>query len=276
MKIVTDTSTLFSPSEGKELGITVLPLNVGIKGKTYKEFVDMHAPEFIRLIKEGNVPTSSQPSVGETLEVFENTDEDIVVISMADGLSGTYQSNVGVKNSLDKNDHIHIINTKTLCGPHRYMVKKAIQMKKDGCTTQEMVAEMERLANSHKSFLIPSDFDFLSRGGRLTPLAAKIAGLIKIVPVMTQTEDGKKLESAGIKRTMKKAVEEAISQFKAMGVNEKYLITVSHACVEEEAKKVVKQLEEAFVNTEIELIHLSCAFVTQGGPGCIAIQVIEK
>ena len=57
MKIVTDTSTLFSPSEGKELGITVLPLNVGIKGKTYKEFVDMQAPEFIRLIKEGNVPT---------------------------------------------------------------------------------------------------------------------------------------------------------------------------------------------------------------------------
>ena len=91
-----------------------------------------------------------------------------------------------------------------------------------------------------------------------------------------ETEDGKKLESAGIKRTMKKAVEEAISQFKAMGVNEKYLITVSHASVEEEAKKVVKQIEEAFVNTEIELVHLSCAFVTQGGPGCIAIQVIEK
>ena len=74
---------------------------------------------------------------------------------------------------------------------------------------------MNHLSENHKSFLIPSDFDFLSRGGRLTPLAAKIAGLIKIVPVMTQTPDGKRLESAGIKRTMKKAVEEAKVQWEA-------------------------------------------------------------
>ena len=276
MKIVTDTSTLFSPEEGKALGITVLPLNVTIKGNSYKEYVNMHADEFIRIIKEGNVPTSSQPSVGETMEVFEQTDEELVVISMADGLSGTYQSNVGVKNSLENSDHIHIINTKTLCGPHRYMVKKAMAMQKEGKSTQEIIDEMLRLADSHKSFLIPSDFDFLSRGGRLTPIAAKIAGLIKIVPIMTQTEDGKRLEAAGVKRTMKKAIEEVISQFKTFGVNENYLITVSHAGVKEEATKVLNQVHEAFPNVEIELVDLSCAFVTQGGPGCIAVQTIKK
>ena len=135
---------------------------------------------------------------------------------------------------------------------------------------------MNHLSENHKSFLIPSDFDFLSRGGRLTPLAAKIAGLIKIVPVMTQTPDGKRLESAGVKRTMKKAVEEAISQFKEMGVDDRYLITISHAGVEEGAEKVRKQVQEAFPQTETEVVYLSCAFITQGGPGCIAIQAILK
>ncbi len=276
MKIITDTSTLFSPEEGKQLGITVLPLSVTVNGKTYTEYVDIQPDEFIRIVKEGHVPASSQPAVGEVLEVFESTDEEMVVISMADGLSGTYQSAVGAKNSVENNDHIHVINTKTLCGPHRYMVKKAIRMKEEGATVQEVVDEMTHLSNSHVSFLIPSDFDFLSRGGRLTPIAAKIAGLIKIVPVMTQTPDGKRLEAAGIKRTMKKAVDEVISQFKKFGVDKDYLITVSHAGVKENAEKVLNQVHEAFPDTEIELVHLSCAFVTQGGPGCIAIQTIKK
>lgn len=276
MKIVTDTSTLFSPKEGLELGITVLPLSVTAAGNVYKEYVDIQPTEFIKIVREGHVPTSSQPSVGETLDVFENTDEEIICISMADGLSGTYQSAVGAKNSVENNERITVINSRTLCGPHRYMVKKAVKMQKEGATTQEIIDEMNRLAYSNKSFLIPSDFDFLARGGRLTPLAAKIAGLVKIVPVMTQTEDMKRLESAGMKRTMKKAVQTAIDAFNEMGVNEDYLITVSHAGCEEDATKVLNQVHEAFPNTEIELVHLSCAFIVQGGPNCIAIQTIKK
>ena len=276
MKIVTDTSTLFSPSEGKELGITVLPLNVGIKGKTYKEFVDMHAPEFIRLIKEGNIPTSSQPSVGETLEVFENTEEDIVVISMADGLSGTYQSNVGVKNSLDKNDHIHIINTKTLCGPHRYMVEIAQKMKEEGKTAQEIMEWLEYASEHHESFLIPQDFDFLRRGGRLTPMAAAFGSVLKLKPIMTQTKDGKKLDKFAVKRTMKAAVGAIIDHMKEVNIGEKHMVYVSHARALHDAEKAMAQLKEAFPEAEYQMLDLGAAFVTQGGPQCVAIQYIEK
>ena len=276
MKIVTDTSTLFSPKEASELGFTVLPLSVTADGKVYKEYVDIQPSEFIEIVRQGHVPTSSQPSIGEAIEAFESTDEEIICISMADGLSGTYQSAVGAKNSVENNERITVINSRTLCGPHRYMVKKAVQMQKDGATAQEIIDEMNRLAYSNKSFLIPSDFDFLARGGRLTPLAAKIVGMMKIVPLMTQTEDMKKLESAGMKRTVKKAVQTAIDTFKEMGVDENYLISISHAGCEENATKVLNQVHEAFPNTEIELLHLSCAFIVQGGPGCIAIQAVKK
>ncbi|MBQ4343790.1 MAG: DegV family protein [Erysipelotrichaceae bacterium] len=276
MKLITDTSTLFTPEEGKQLGITVLPLSVTINGKTYVEYIDIQPDEFVKIVRDGHVPASSQPAVGEVLEVFESSDEEMIVVSMADGLSGTYQSAVGAKNSVENSDHIHVINSKTLCGPHRYMIKKAMKMKNEGASVQEILDEMMHLSESHLSFLIPSDFDFLSRGGRLTPIAAKIAGLIKIVPIMTQTSDGKRLEAAGVKRTMKKAVEECISQFKKFGVDKNYLITVSHADVKENAEKVLHQVHEAFPETEIELIDLSCAFITQGGPGCIAIQTIKK
>ena len=142
MKIITDTSTLYSPVEGKEINLTVLPLSVTVNGKTYKEYVDIQPNEFIEIVRQGHVPTSSQPAVGETMEVFENTDDEMIVISMADGLSGTYQSAVGAKNSVDNNERIHVINTKILCGPHRYMVNKALKMQKEGATTQQIIDEM--------------------------------------------------------------------------------------------------------------------------------------
>lgn len=88
MKIITDTGSLFSPAEGKELGIDVLPLNVIVNKKSYRELVDIEGHEFIEIVKQGHVPTSSQPSIGETMELLEEyQDEEVLIIHMADGLS---------------------------------------------------------------------------------------------------------------------------------------------------------------------------------------------
>ena len=275
MKIVTDTSTLYSPKEGKDLGIIVLPLSVTVNKQTWKEFAEISSKEFVKLVRDGGIPTSSQPSVGETMEVFENEKEELLVISMADGLSGTYQSSVGARESIEDNEHIHCINSRTLCGPHRYMVNKAIKMKEEGKSFEEIKAEMLSLTEKHISFLIPSDFDFLKRGCRLTPVAATIGGLLKIVPVMTQTEDGRRLEKFAMKRTLKAAVSEICKKLEEFGVNEDYLISVSHADVEEQATEVMEWIKKKFPNTKIELLELSPAFITQGGPGCIAVQAIK-
>lgn len=275
MKIMTDTSSLYSPKEGNELGIKVLPLCVTINKETWKEFVDIDAKEFIKKVRDGGIPISSQPSVGETIEIFENETDDLLVISMADGLSGTYQSTVGARESIDKNDHIHCINSKTLCGPHRYMVKKAIEMRDAGKEFIEIKNEMLRLADNNISFLIPSDFDFLKRGGRLTPAAAAILGMLKIYPVMTQTEDGRRLEKFAMKRTLKAAVNEVSKKLEEFGAAENCLISISHADVEEQAKDVMGWIEKKFPNAQIELLELSPAFITQGGPGCIAIQAVK-
>lgn len=276
MKIVTDTSTLYTPKEGQDLGIIVLPLSVTINNKeSWKEFVDMFPKEFVDKVRAGGVPTSSQPSVGETMEVFENEKEDLLVISMADGLSGTYQSNVGARESVDQNDHIHIINSKTLCGPHRYMVDKALKMQKEGVPFHEIKEEVIRLSNNNISFLIPADFDFLRRGGRLTPLAATALGMLKIVPVMTQTTDGRRLEKFTMKKTLKGAILEICKKLEEFGVNEECRLFVSHADTKERATQVVGWIQGKFPNTKIELLDLSPAFITQGGPDCIAIQAIR-
>lgn len=277
MKIITDSGALYSPSQGAEIGIEVLPLNVIVDKKSYREFVDIQSDEFIKLVQKGHVPSSSQPSIGETMEAFEKyADEDILVINMADGLSGTYQSTLGVKEGMDNNENIHVMNSRTLCGPQRYLVQKAVKLKEEGLSIDDIKKELHKSIASEKSFLIPQDFGFLKRGGRLTPLAATVGGMLRITPIMTTTKDAKRLEKYGMKKTFKSAIKEIIKFFQEMGVDENYMIYVTHGGVLEQAQSAVEQLATAFKNVTIELYELSPAFITQGGPGCIAIQTIRK
>jgi len=67
-----------------------------------------------------------------------------------------------------------------------------------------------------------------------------------------------------------------IEHLKKADLDSRHVLYVSHARVPEEAKKVVEQLKEAFPEVEYQILDLGAAFVTQGGPGCIAIQYIEK
>ena len=276
MKIITDTGSLFSPEEGKKMGIDVLPLNVTINKKSYQEFVDIQSPEFLKLIDEGHMPTSSQPSIGLTMELFEKySDEEILVINMADGLSGTYQSTLGVKQGMDHNENIHVMNSMTLCAPQRYLIEKAVRLRDAGHALEHIKQELHKSIATETSFLIPNDFGYLKRGGRLTPLAATVGSMLRIKPIMIKTRDGKRIEKFTMKKTMKSAIKEVVKYMKENGVNEDYKIFISHANVLEQAKSILGMLHEAFENVTIELYDLSPAFITQGGPGCIAIQMIK-
>ena len=276
VKIITDSSPLYTPAEGRKLGFDVLPLCVSIADLDDRDLlVDMDT--FYGKIAEGNHPRSSQPPIGEVMELYEAYPDDVIInIAMADGLSGTYLSACGARESVDNKENVIVFNSKTLCGPHRYMVEKAVEMRDAGKSAKEIMEWLEYASDHNESFLIPQDFDFLRRGGRLTPMAAAFGSVLKLKPIMIQTADGKKLDKFGVKRTMKSVVATLIKHFKKAELDSRHIIYVSHARVPEDAKKVVEQLKEAFPEADYQILDLGAAFVTQGGPGCIAIQYIEK
>ncbi|MBQ6844702.1 MAG: DegV family protein [Agathobacter sp.] len=276
VQIITDSSTLFTVEEGKKMGIEVLPLCVSI-GDLDGRDTQISMDAFYGEIAKGNHPSSSQPPIGEVMEVYEKyPDAEIINISMADGLSGTYQSACGAKESVDNCDSITVINSKTLCGPHRYMVKKAVQLKEAGKTAKEIIEWLEYAREHQESFLIPQDFDFLRRGGRLTPMAAKFASVLHLRAIMTQTPDGCRLDKFGMKRSMKLAMKAVVDHLEKVKIDARHIVYVSHARAEEDAKRAVAMIKERFADVEIEMLELGAAFVTQGGPQCVAIQYIEK
>ena len=139
VRIITDSSTLYTIEEGKNAGFDVLPLYVTI-GDLEGRDLQIDMTDFYARIEKGEIPKSSQPPIGEVIDLYEAyAGDEIINIAMADGLSGTYQSACGVREMADNKDKIHVFNSKTLCGPHRYMVEKAQKMKEEGKTAEEIL-----------------------------------------------------------------------------------------------------------------------------------------
>ena len=276
IRIISDTSTLYSSVKARAAGFAVAPLSVTIAGKSYREFDEISSDEFVSIIDQGHMPTSSQPAIGEVSALYaEFAGEQILNISMAAGLSGTYQSAVAAAGLCGHADDITVVNTRTLCGPHRYLVEQAVRMAKDGATMEELLNWLNPRMDTAKSYLIPVDFDYLRRGGRLSPLVSHVGKLAGLTPVMTQTGDGTRLTVASIKRGFKAAVKYCVDALQKQNVGKGWKIYISHAAAPEKAEQALTMLKAVMPEAEYEIVPLSPAFITQGGPKCIAIQYVE-
>lgn len=276
MKIVVDTATLFAPAEGAEQGMTVIPVCVNINDKTYKDYAEISSGEFLDMIAAGGVPSSSQPAIGDILDVFAASDEEMLVLTVGDGLSGGYQTTLAARNCAEHPERIHVMNSKTLAGPLRYLAKKAVALKERGMSIEQIKAALAASIESSVSFVIPEDFEFLKRSGRLAAITAKVGGVLKLLPVLTQTEDKTRIKPVAVKRRWRAAVDTIVQRLEDIGVNQEYLISVCHAGTHQRAAEVVEQIRARLGSLETEILHLSPALITHGGPGCIVVQAIRR
>ena len=226
--IVSDTSTLYSTTQAEAAGFTVAPLSVTIAGKNYREFDEISSEEFVDIIRQGHMPTSSQPAIGEVEDMYNKfPGEEIINVTMALGLSGTYTSAVAAAQMCDHADKISVINTRTLCGPHRYRVEQAVAWAKEGMSREAILKKLNAIMDTAKSFLVPADFDYLRRGGRLTPLVSYVGKAANLTPIMTLTENGERLTVAGIRRGFPHAVKYIVEQLQKAGVGAGWQVQIS-------------------------------------------------
>lgn len=277
VRIVADTSTMYSSAQAEAAGFAVAPLAVTIAGKTYRELNEISSDEFVEIIGQGHMPTSSQPALGDVIAMYEACGNDEVLnIAMADGLSGTYSTAVAAAQNVENAGKIEVINTGTLAGPHRYMVEAAAKLAKAGATLAEIKAKVHALMETDRSFLIPSDFDYLRRGGRLSPLVSLVGKTIKLAPVLTQSKDGRQLVMSTVSRSFKLAIKHVAKELREWGVEKGWRIYVVHAAAPGLAEAAKAQLREIFEHVTFEMLPLTPVFTTQGGPGCVAIQAVKE
>ena len=95
IKIVADSSTLYTRAEAEKIGLHSVPLNVTIDNKSYQDLEDITSDELIQMINEHKIPRTSQPSLGEKIDIYNellSEGNEVIDITMAAGLSGTYHT----------------------------------------------------------------------------------------------------------------------------------------------------------------------------------------
>lgn len=276
MKIIADTATLIPPGDGEAYGLTVMPVCVAINNRTYQDYAEVSTAEFLEMIHQGGVPSSSQPAIGDILDIMDSCDEEMLILTVGDGLSGGYQTALGARQLAEDPERIQVIDSKTLAGPLRYLARKAVALKEAGMNMNQIRQQLQTCIDSSVSFVIPEDFEFLKRSGRLTSFTAKVGSTLKLLPILTQTGDRKRICPIGIRRSWKAAVDTVLQQLQSRNIGSGHLISICHAGVPERAQQVLRQVKEQFSTADTEILELSPALMTHGGPGCIVIQAIAK
>lgn len=282
IQIVADSGTLYSPVEAEKKGLYVIPLNVIVDHKSYRDYDTITGTELLQMIDQKKVPSTSLPSVGERIELYDKLTkkgDPVIDITIASGLSGAYQSALMAKEECTHPELIHVINSNTLAGPLRALVDQAHTMAEENKSVEQILAMLDQSIKTEISFLIPQDFSFLKRGGRVSSMEAGIGGFLKLLPVMMRTKkpnsDESHLENFALVRTMKKAFVKMAEKMKKEGVGEGYYIFISHAHNIEDALKAKTYFSSEFPLARIVIMPLSPAFITQGGPKCLAVQAIK-
>lgn len=273
--IMSDTSTLYTIEQGRQKGIVIVPLGVAIDAHCYREFEEIDAETFQSFIDKGFLPTSSQPAIGEVIDAYNSAEGDIVNITMAHGLSGTYESACMARGQAEHTERINVVNSKTLCGPQRHIVDAANDKAQAGASLEEVLTLVSEMVATSISFLIPDDFDYLHRGGRLSPLAAKMMGALKVIPVLVQSNEGQKLDAHRVHRRPKLLCADMAKSLQKHGVGQGWIVSVGHANNRSRAQMISDAVAQAIPQAIVEILELSPAFITQGGPECVSVQAVK-
>lgn len=214
--IVTDSSSAldFMPHDYDNIYLVRMPITFG--DEEYIDGLTITADEFYERIKnEPIIPTTSMPSLGETMELYEKLrDEgytDIIHYPISKGISGTYQALHSIKDTVD-GVTVHIIDTKSTALILGYLVLEAARLVREGKTVEEVIEYSNYLANNYYVYFMVDDLTYLIKNGRLSNAAGFIGSFLKIKPILVFNEQG---EIIGINkiRTTKKAMNHIIDAF---------------------------------------------------------------
>jgi DegV family protein with EDD domain len=275
MRIIADTTCHFSSEEAKAANVILVPNQISIGDTNYRDYLDIDSETFIEEIKKGPAQTS-QPSIGDVAKAYEDCgNENAIHITTGKGLSSAYESACGVKETMHA-ENITILNSSSVAGPNRYLVQLAVRLSSTSASVKQIINRMQKCIKESQSYVIPINFAYLQRSGRLTPLAAKISGFLQIKPVMSQSDDRERIEKFSINRTWIGAINSIVDDLVKHGVSAKHRIYVAHALNPEIAKLAVDKIISRIQNTDIEVLRLAPSMITHGGPGCLVIQYILK
>jgi DegV family protein with EDD domain len=268
--IITDSTSYLPADFIQHNNIQVIPLNVHLHDRVYKENLDLSNQEYYHLLRTQPIfPSTSQPSTGDFCKVFEQLQpgDEAIVILISSRLSGTVQSAEIAKNILGKPSNIHIIDSYTTTVGMGLIVLEACQLLNSGHDTLSVIERLQDIRERLKLLFVVDNLEYLARGGRISSLAKSIGNILQIKPIL-HVRDGQ-IELWDKVRTRQKAVNHILEELNTH-LPAVQRVGVTHVDALEEGQSLFKQVKEIFPG-EVLFYETGPVIGSHAGPGAVAL-----
>ncbi len=259
--VVTDSTTYLPANLIERWGIGQVSLYVGWADERLAE-QDYELDEFYaRLRDSSDLPSTSQPSVGDFLACFEplaGAGRDVISIHIASGLSGTYESAVEAARAVGEKGlpgRVEVVDGQTGAGGLGCLVLAAAAAAEQGLALGAVVDTVDRTRDGLEMWFCLDTLEYLRRGGRIGAAQALVGSALKIKPILTF---GTEITPVGRVRTRKRAMQQMLAyqrELHSRGATDWF---VQHAQSLDDAESLVAQGTEIFAKEPL--------FCTQVGP----------
>jgi len=191
--VVTDSTSDLPVNITEQHGITIIPLNVHIEDETYLDGITISADEMYRRLPDQKViPTTSAPSVGSFIEVYEKlgkSHDAVISIHLSSKLSLTNNSAVQAATDLNKKGaKIEVVGTEQASMALGWIAVQVAEKIAAGGSLEEVVA-LAKSASKRASFIGMVDtLEYLIRGGRIGKAQGLVGSILRIRPILTLIE----------------------------------------------------------------------------------------
>lgn len=281
--IVTDSNSGITQKEGRRLGVSVIPMPFFINEKMYLEGITLKQEEFYQWLKSDASISTSQPSPGETMGLWDSLlkeYDEIVQIPMSSGLSTTCATAMALAREYE--GRVHVVDNQRISVTQRQSVEDAIALRDAGKGSAEIKKILEDEKFNSSIYITLETLKYLKKGGRITPAAAAIGTVLNLKPVLQI--QGEKLDAFAkvrgkkqARRTMLKAMKADFEgRFSQFIENNEMCLMAAYTGNPEEAEEWKQEMQEAFPGMEIRMDPLSLSVACHIGYGSLAIACARK
>ena len=274
---VTDSSAVLDESLRENPHVYVLPVHLIINGKSYLDGVDLTTEELVRHLDNGEVPSSSQPSVGDFKKLYERLAKEeydlIFSFHVSSELSGTYSSSVQAGKMVGI--PVFSVDSSFLSYPLTLLLKKAIKLWDFFQEPEIVIQSIHAIKSKLKVFVWIGSLQQLHKSGRLSASKYFLGSLMKIKPIIT-IENGK-LEIKTKVRTWKQATDKINSYLKeSMASGKIEEVFMLYGRDERQTLEWKEMIQAEGLDASLSANPLGTALALHAGTGTVGIGWLEK
>ena len=268
--VVTDT-THYLPRALLD-GLHEVSLYVGWNGELRREagITDL-AAFYDELRTAATVPTTSQPSVGDVLEVFDALladGHDVVSIHLSAGLSGTFDSAQQARAACADPARVEVLDSETGCGGLGFAVLAALGAASRGGTREEVAEAARRAREGLKMWFCVDTLEYLRRGGRVGQAQSWIGGALKIKPILALEREITPIERV---RTASRAFERMVEYMEALHEAGRDAWAVQHIRAADQAERLAERGRAVFGSEPLFVSEVGPVIGAHVGPGLLGV-----